>query len=84
MSKEDEKIIFAFGQVLKRKRLELGVSQEKLAFNIESHFTHISRLENGHKQPTLVMIFKLSRELGISPHDLIAEVEKEADEKIIS
>lgn len=77
MSKEDQKIIIAFGQVLKKKRLETGISQEKLAFNIDSHFTHISRLENGHKQPTLTMIFKLSKELGIEPSDLIAEVQKE-------
>lgn len=68
---DEQKIIEAFGRVLKSKREELGLTQEQLAFAIDSHFTHISRLENGHKQPTLIMIFKISKELNILPEDLL-------------
>lgn len=72
----EQKIIEAFGQVLKSKREELGLTQEQLAFSIDSHFTHISRLENGHKQPTLTMIFKLADALKINPEYFINEVDK--------
>ena len=73
---DEEKIIKAFGKVLKAKREEAGLSQEQLAFSIDSHFTHISRLENGHKQPTLTMIYKLSNVLKINPDQLLLDLSK--------
>ena len=76
MSDESQKLIISFGKILKQKRIEAGISQEQLAFNIKSHPTHISRLENGHKQPTLSMIFKLCNELKVRPSVLISELEK--------
>lgn len=54
------------------------MSQEQLAHGIDSHSTHISRLENGHKQPTLTTVFKLASILNISPQDLIAKVNQNA------
>lgn len=67
----DEQIIKSFGKVLKKSREARGLSQEALAHAIKSHATHISRLENGHKQPTLTTIFKIANKLGIEPEELI-------------
>lgn len=64
-------IIKSFGKVLREFREERGITQEKLAHDVGSHFTHISRLENGHKQPTLVTIFKLAEVLKVNPEDFI-------------
>ncbi|MEQ8881392.1 MAG: helix-turn-helix transcriptional regulator [Cyclobacteriaceae bacterium] len=69
-------IIRSFGKVLKELREERGITQEKLAHAIDSHFTHISRLENGHKQPTLVTIFKLAEILKVNPEDFILKMKK--------
>lgn len=69
----DEQIIKAFGKVLKELREAKGLSQEALAHAINSHATHISRLENGHKQPTLTTIFKIATNLGVKPEDLITK-----------
>lgn len=68
---DDKQIIISFGLVLKQIRESNGFTQEKLAFEIQSHPTHISRLENGHKQPTLTTIFKLATVLNIDPVELI-------------
>ena len=69
----DEKIIKAFGKVLKELREAKGITQEALAHAIKSHATHISRLENGHKQPTLTTIFKIALHLGVKPEELITK-----------
>uniref|UniRef100_UPI00404A1489 helix-turn-helix domain-containing protein n=1 Tax=Fulvivirga sp. TaxID=1931237 RepID=UPI00404A1489 len=72
----DEQIIEAFGRVLKKYRIAKGLSQEALAHAINSHSTHISRLENGHKQPTLTTLYKLSKELGVKPEEIIVELSR--------
>ncbi|WP_412071672.1 helix-turn-helix domain-containing protein [Reichenbachiella sp.] len=67
----DKQIIRKFGLVLKSLREEKGISQEALAHAIKSHSTHISRLENGHKQPTLTTFIKLADELNVEPMELM-------------
>ncbi|MEP1781639.1 helix-turn-helix transcriptional regulator [Reichenbachiella sp.] len=68
---DDKQIIKKFGLILKSLREQRGLSQEALAHAINSHATHISRLENGHKQPTLTTIFKIASVLKIEPIDMI-------------
>ncbi|WP_421870669.1 helix-turn-helix domain-containing protein [Marinoscillum sp.] len=68
---EESEIIKSFGRVLKEIREEKGFTQERLANESESHFTHISRLENGHKQPTLTTLFRLAEILKVEPEDFI-------------
>ena len=65
----------AFGQVLMRVRREKGLSQEDLAFESKLNRTFISRLENGHRQPSLGTIFQLALAMGISASSLVKEVE---------
>jgi transcriptional regulator with XRE-family HTH domain len=70
----ETEVIKSFGKVLKAYRESSGMSQEQMAHAIGSHSTHISRLENGHKQPTLTTVFKISKVLNVSPEELIAKV----------
>lgn len=65
----------AFGFVLSTRRKELGLNQEELAFRCKLDRTFISLLERGKRQPSLDTIFKLAKELQISPSELIKEVE---------
>ena len=69
----------AFGIVLKKNRIKVGISQEKLAFGCNLDRTFISLLERGKRRPTLDTIFKLSKSLNILPSILIAEVESLLD-----
>ena len=73
---EESEIIRSFGKVLREIREEKGITQERLANEIQSHFTHISRLENGHKQPTLTTLFKLAEILKVEPEDFIVRMKR--------
>ena len=65
----------AFGQVLKKHRLEAGFSQEELAFRADMHSTTISLYERGGRQPSLHTVFILARTLELQPADMVAEVQ---------
>jgi len=67
-----------FGSALRRLRFEKGLSQEALAerAGMASH-AHLCRLENGRKQPTVEMLFRLAEALEIPASVIILEMEKE-------
>lgn len=67
----------AFGIVLRRLRIEAGLTQEKLGFDADLRRTYVSILELGQQQPSLSTILKIAKALGCSGHDLIAAVETE-------
>ena len=69
----------AFGKVLRRLRIELGLSQEALALSAELQRNYISLMELGQNQPTITTIFKLADALDIKPSKLMDLVEKEID-----
>lgn len=66
-----------FGEVLRRYRSSVGISQEELADRTGVDRTFISRLERGVRQPTITTLLGLSRALGISAGDLMRETEIE-------
>lgn len=65
----------AFGNVLRRLRLEAGLTQEKLGFEADLRRTYISVLELGQQQPSLTTILKIAKALGISGQELIGMTE---------
>ncbi len=65
-----------FGQILKKLRMEKGLSQEEFAANVGLHRTYISQLERGLKSPSLGVMAKISSELGITLVQLMTELEK--------
>jgi XRE family transcriptional regulator, regulator of sulfur utilization len=66
-----------FGDVIRRRRLNAGMGQEKLADQAGIHRTHISLLERGKLMPSLAIVFKLATALGVSMITLIGEMETE-------
>ncbi|WP_206486280.1 helix-turn-helix transcriptional regulator [Thalassotalea sp. G2M2-11] len=60
-----------FGKTLKFWRKVKSVSQEELAFRIESAARHISRLEKGDARPTKIMVEKISEALQLSDRDQV-------------
>lgn len=70
----------AFAQVLRRRRRDKGLSQEELAHRSDLDRTYISLLERGLRQPSLSSILKLSKPLGVSSADILAEVEEKLNE----
>jgi transcriptional regulator with XRE-family HTH domain len=71
------KLQIVFGQVVRRARQELGVSQEELAARAGLHRTYISLLERGLRNPSLSVITQLADALKTSPSRLVAEFDAE-------
>jgi len=64
------------GDELKRAREAAGLSQEDLAFKARIHRTYVSQLERDKKSPTLTILFRICRALGVTPSEFVARVEK--------
>ncbi len=60
-----------------RLRRRLGISQEELGFRTGVHRTYISQIERGIKSPTLSVVLKLARALGMPAAKLVAAVERQ-------
>jgi transcriptional regulator with XRE-family HTH domain len=67
----------AFGRVLRRLRLEAGLTQEQVGFEAELRRTYVSILELGQQQPSLATVLKIAKALEKSGQELIGLVEAE-------
>lgn len=56
-------------------RRKKGLSQEALAFDCKIHRTYISGVERGIRNPTIVVLAKIARVLGVSPGQLLDDRE---------
>uniref|UniRef100_UPI00403A4697 helix-turn-helix domain-containing protein n=1 Tax=Variovorax sp. BK018 TaxID=3450241 RepID=UPI00403A4697 len=65
----------AFGIVVRGFRKQVGLSQEALAHMADIERTHFSSIERGTNQPSLWLILKIARALGVSSADLMAATE---------
>jgi len=59
-----------FGDRVRALRLELGISQEKLALDCGLDRTYISGIERGKRNVSLVNIHRLAAALGVTAADL--------------
>ena len=64
-----------FGAEVKRRRIQLGFSQEKLAERANLHRTYVSDVEAGKRNPSLASIQRLTLALGASLGAIFASVE---------
>lgn len=60
-----------FGRNVKRLRLEKDLSQEKFAFEADIHRTYVSDVERGTRNPTITVVEKLAKALGVTPGELL-------------
>ncbi len=61
----------AFGENLKRIRLEKKLSQEKLALNSDIEYMQIFRIEHGKINTTISTILAIARALNVPPKELL-------------
>jgi transcriptional regulator with XRE-family HTH domain len=53
------------GQNVRLFRTRLGISQEELAFRSGLHRTYVSGVERGIRNPTVMIIARLAKALGV-------------------
>lgn len=62
-----------FGRKVRKKRYDLGISQEKLAELADLHHNYVGSVERGERNIALENIIVLARALKCSPRDLMPE-----------
>lgn len=69
----DPVVAQAFGAAVRAARLEAGVAQEDLAHKAGVERSHMGKIERGEHMPTLGLVLKVARALGIDAEDLVRE-----------
>lgn len=72
----------AFGAVVRRRRRELNLSQQKLGERCGLTQEYISGIEHGTRNPTLQSIWTLASGLDASPGWLLLEAEEIVDSEM--
>lgn len=68
------KLLFSFGEIVRQKRKEKGLSQEDLAFKANLHRTYIGMIERAEKNITLENINKIAKALETPIHELLKDL----------
>ena len=66
------------GDELRKARDAAEMTQEQLSFDAQIDRTYISQLENNKKSPTVDVLFRICKALGVSASEVIARVEHSA------
>lgn len=64
---------FVVGRNLRKRRKDLGMSQEKFADHLNFHRTYVGALERGERNLSLKSLEQLAALLDMDPFDLLVE-----------
>jgi transcriptional regulator with XRE-family HTH domain len=70
-----------FGTVVRKRRVSVGLSQEKLAELAGLHPTYISMVERGIRNPTLDVSARIAKALNVGLPRLIEEAQQQRSSK---
>lgn len=63
------------GNRIRHFRLQKRLTQEELAFQVETSAAYISNIESGKKRPSLQKLAQISEVLGVTINDFIYEAD---------
>ena len=64
------------GEEIRKSRVKAGLTQEELAFRAGISRNYVSLLELNEKSPTIDLLIRLCRAMGVSAGKIVARVEK--------
>lgn len=64
-------LVAIFAANVRRRRIELNLSQEELAERAGVHRTYVGMLERSEKNVTICNIWRLARALGVNAAELL-------------
>ncbi len=67
------------GQLISAKRIEAGLSQEQLAEAAGLHWTYVSGIERGKRNPSVAVLVRLGAALGTTGSALLSKAELHGD-----
>lgn len=59
------------GRNVRQLRQAKGLTQEQLAFDADLDLTYVGGIERGKRNPSLLVMVRLSAALGVTPPDLL-------------
>ena len=59
------------GKNVRRLRLQKGMTQEELAFEAEIDLTYVGGIERGRRNPSLMVLVRIAKALGVQPTRLL-------------
>mgnify|MGYP002737548369 CR=1 FL=1 len=62
------------GDAVLKKRLKAGYSQEALAEKADIHPNYVGRIERGECAPTIEILLKIAKALGVRVRDLVCDL----------
>lgn len=71
----DPVLAAAFGDAVRAARTRHGIAQETLALQARIERSHVGKIERGAHMPTLSVVLKIARALGMSSAELVAAAE---------
>jgi transcriptional regulator with XRE-family HTH domain len=74
-------LYFVFSEILRQARSKTHLTQDELAVKVRVSREYISLLEGGKRTPTIYVFIRLARALGLTPSDLIGQVERTMTKK---
>lgn len=69
--REMKDLAIKFGERIRQKRIQIGISQDKLALLSEIDRSYVGRIERGEVNVTLEKAYCLARVLGCDIRDLL-------------
>jgi transcriptional regulator with XRE-family HTH domain len=70
-----EELALRFGELVRRLRLEKGLSQERLAELCGMHRNYVGAIERAERTPSIVAADNLARALGTSLSNMFSELD---------
>jgi transcriptional regulator with XRE-family HTH domain len=74
-----EELALRFGELVRRLRLEKGLSQERLAELCGMHRNYVGAVERAERTPSIVAADKLAKALGTTLSGMFSELERDQD-----
>jgi DNA-binding XRE family transcriptional regulator len=74
-----EELALRFGELVRRLRLEKGLSQERLAELCGMHRNYVGAVERAERTPSIVAADKIARALGTTLSSLFSELDSNRD-----
>jgi transcriptional regulator with XRE-family HTH domain len=66
-----DRALVEVGGVIRRRREDIGLSQEELGHLCDLHRTYIGSVERGERNLTLSSLLAIAHALQLSPHELL-------------
>ena len=70
-SNKEKALLKKIGQNLQKLRHQRGISQEQLAYDTDLDRTYISDIEQGKKNPTIIVLSRIADTLKVQIKDII-------------